>query len=364
MMPHIGKRFQYFLARNGTLLGLVLLVAFFAVLNPMFLTWQNAKNIGQAVSELGVVAVPMALLVISGAVDLSVGSVACMSGIVSGLVMTSTGSASLGILAGVGVGLVAGALNGVLVCYANLNSIVVTLGSLSVWGGLALYVTNGQTVAGLPETFTDIAGMSLLGIPIEIFMLAIAIAYGSIVLTWMPYGRRLYAVGGNPRASFLMGVPVRWVRFSMFVQVGIAAAISGLMLSSKLGAATPISGQGMELDALTVVLLGGVAFSGGMGRVSGVVAGLFFVGVLRDGLVVTDTSQFLQQVFLGLTLIAAVALDDTIRQFARRAWIDDVSEVKTEERHAQLAPAVVTSGGVSLAHADDAIPPGHPHPKL
>jgi len=245
-----------------------------------------------------------------------------------------------------------------------LNSIVVTLGSLSVWGGLALYITDGQTVAGLPEAFTDIAGMSVLGIPIEIFMLAVAIAYGSIVLTWMPYGRRLYAVGGNQRASFLMGIPVRWVRFSMFIQVGIAAAISGLMLSSKLGAATPISGQGLELEALTVVLLGGVAFSGGMGRVSGVVAGLFFVGVLRNGLVVTDTSQFLQQVFLGLTLIAAVALDDTIRQFARRAWTDEVAEVVTEDRAARLEPAKVAAGRGDFAHADDAMPPGRPHPKL
>jgi ribose/xylose/arabinose/galactoside ABC-type transport system permease subunit len=326
MMPLIGKRLQFFLARNGTLLGLVLLVVVFTVLNPSFLTWRNAKNIAEAVSELGVVAVPLALLVISGAVDLSVGSVASMAGIVGGQVMLSTDSTILGILAGLLVGAVAGAINGALVCYANLNPIVVTLGSLSAWGGLALYVTNGQTVAGLPDAFTGLAEITILGVPLEIFLLATAIVYGFIILTRVPYGRRLYAVGGNARASFLMGVPVRWVRFLMFIQVGVAAAIGGLMLSSKLSAATPISGQGLELNALTVVLLGGVAFAGGMGRISGVVAGLFFVGVLHDGLVVTDTSQFLQQVFQGLTLIAAVAIDDTIRQFAHRAWTDSAEE--------------------------------------
>jgi ribose/xylose/arabinose/galactoside ABC-type transport system permease subunit len=325
-MLHFGKRFQFFLARNGTLLGLILLVVIFTVLNPSFLTWRNTKNIAQAVSELGVVAVPLALLVISGAVDLSVGSVASMAGVVGGQVMLSTDSTILGIFAGLAVGVVAGVINGALVCYGNLNSIVVTLGSLSAWGGLALFVTNGQTVSGLPDNFTELAEITIFGIPLEIFVLAAAIIYGLIILTKMPYGRRLYAVGGNARASFLMGVPVKRVRFLMFIQVGVAAAIGGLMLSSKLSAATPISGQGLELSALTVVLLGGVAFAGGMGRISGVVAGLFFVGVLRDGLVVTDTSQFLQQVFQGLTLIAAVAIDDTIRQFAHRAWTDEVQE--------------------------------------
>jgi ribose/xylose/arabinose/galactoside ABC-type transport system permease subunit len=337
MMPHIGKRLQFFLARNGTLLGLILLVAIFTALNPSFLTWRNAKNIGQAVSELGVVAVPLALLVIGGAVDLSVGSVASMAGVIGGQVMLSTGSAILGILAGLAVGAVAGVINGALVCYANLNSIVVTLGSLSAWGGFALYVTDGQTVAGLPDNFTALAEITILGIPLEIFILAAAIVYGFVILTRMPYGRRLYAVGGNARASFLMGVPVQRVRFLMFVQVGVAAAIGGLMLSAKLSAATPITGQGLELNALTVVLLGGVAFAGGMGRISGVVAGLFFVGVLRDGLVVTDTSQFLQQVFLGLTLIAAVAIDDTIRQLAQRAWTSSVAEAEPGAVAAQTA---------------------------
>ncbi len=129
-----------------------------------------------------------------------------------------------------------------------------------------------------------------------------------------PSGRRLKAVGGNRRAAFLMGVAVPRVQFLMFVQVGLAASLAGLMLASKLAAATPITGQGLEINALTVVLLGGIAFVGGIGRISGVVAGLFFVGVLRNGLVVTDTSQFLQQVFIGVTLIAAVAIDDTFRQ--------------------------------------------------
>ena len=280
MMPKIGRRLQYMLARNGTLLGLGLLIVLFTIANENFLTWANAKNIGQAVSELGVVSIPLALLVISGAVDLSVGSVASLAGIIGGMVMTTSELTSLGILAGLGVGVLAGAINGILVSYLNLNSIVVTLGALSVWGGIALYLTGGQTIAGLPESFTDLANIQIFGVSIEIFVLGAAVVYGIVILDLLPYGRRLYAVGGNQRAAFLMGVAVQWVRFLMFVQVGAAAALGGLMLASKLAAATPITGQGLEINALTVVLLGGIAFSGGMGRMTGVVAGT----LLRRGL--------------------------------------------------------------------------------
>lgn len=319
-MNRFRQRVKYGLARNGTLLGLVVLVVFFSVENSHFLTWTNVKNIGQAVSELGVIAVPLALLVISGAVDLSVGSVASMTGILAAKVMASTGSMPLGVAVGLAFGLGAGVVNGFLVSYLSLNSIVVTLGALSIWGGMALYITNGQTVAGLPGSFTDFATTTIFGIPIEIFVLLVVIVICWVVLNRMPYGRRVYAVGGNERASFLMGVPVRRVRFLMFAGVGLASAVGGLMFTSKLAAATPITGQGLEINALTVVLLGGVAFAGGMGRISGVVAGLFFVGALQNGLVVLGTSQFLQQVFIGVTLILAVALDDTIRQFAHGVW--------------------------------------------
>jgi len=309
-----AKDIQFGMARNGTLVGLILLILFFHFSNEYFLSLSNARNIGEAVSALGVVAIPLALLVICGAVDLSVGSIASLAGIIGALAMKETDSTLLGIAAGLGVGVVAGVTNGLLVSYLKLNSIVVTLGGLSVWGGLALYVTGGRTVAGLPDSFIDLGLIRVAGIPLEIFILVAAIIYGVLVLERLPYGRRLKAVGGNRRAAFLMGVPVQRVQFLMFVQVGIAAALAGLMLSSKLAAATPITGQGLEINALTVVLLGGVAFAGGIGRISGVVAGLFFVGVLRNGLVVTDTSQFLQQVLIGVTLIAAVAIDDTFRQ--------------------------------------------------
>src|ERR1700736_1367398 len=159
------------LARNGTLLGLALLISVFTIANDNFFSWANAKNIEQALSALVIVSIPLPLHVISGAVDLSVGSVASLAGIIAGMVMATTASTPLGILAGLAVGIGTGAINGVLVSYFNLNSSVVTLGGLSVWGGMALYLTGGQTVAGLPDSFVDLANIEIFGISIEIFVL-------------------------------------------------------------------------------------------------------------------------------------------------------------------------------------------------
>lgn len=315
-------RLWSFAARNGTLCGCVLLALFFYSWNANFLSFANLRNIGEALSALGVVAIPLSLLVIAGAVDLSVGSVASLSGIVAANVMIVSGSVLLGVAAGLAVGLAAGLINGILVSYLKFNSIVITLGSLSVWGGVALQLTGGRTISRLPESFTDLSLLKLAGVPLEIFILAGAIAYGVLVLEFLPYGRRLRAVGGGARAAFLMGVAIERVQFWMFIQVGLASSLAGVMLASKLAAATPVTGQGMELNALTVVLLGGVAFAGGIGRMAGVLAGLLFVGVLRNGLVFMDTSQFLQQVLVGLTLIVAIVFDETIRKFARNQWED------------------------------------------
>jgi len=312
---------RIFLARNGTFIGVVVLIAFFASKNENFLSFRNAQVIGQSISELGVIAAMLALLVIAGAVDLSVGSVASMAGIIAGKVMVNTNSVPLGVAAGLVFGLGAGALNGLLVSFFRLNSIVVTLGTLAVWGGLALFVTDGQTVARLPESFTNLATAKPLGIEIQVVVLFVVLIVAWGILNRTPFGKRLYAIGGNERASYLMGINVRVVRFAMFVIVGLVASLAGIMYAAKLNAATPISGQGLELTALTVVLLGGVAFAGGAGRIGGVLAGLLFVGVLQNGLIVTGTSQFLQQIFLGVLLIAAVALDDTLRQFMRTTWI-------------------------------------------
>lgn len=307
-------------AQYSTFVTLVVLALFFTTLSSRFATVQNLQVIILNVAELGIVAIPLALLVMSGSVDLSIGSIASVGAVTCGSVMTRTGSVPLGILAGVVFGLAAGALNGFLISVLGLNPIVITLGFLGAWGGLALYLTGGATISGLPEGFTDLARFELGPIPLQILILTAVVTVAWFVVNHRPFGRELLAVGGGKRAAHLMGIRVRRVQLTLFVVTGGAAAIAGIMLSGKLFAAPPTVGLSMELNALLVILIGGVAFEGGVGRVSGVLAGLLFIGTLSNGLVIIGVSQFLQAMITGTALVMAVALDSTIQKSVRKSW--------------------------------------------
>ncbi|MDR2348886.1 MAG: ABC transporter permease [Bifidobacteriaceae bacterium] len=297
-----------------------LLFVTLGTLNPRFLTLSNLEAVSLQIAEIGLVAIPMAFVIMSGSIDFSVGSVASVSAIVFAMVASSTQSVALGMAAGLAMGLGAGAVNGFLVAFANLNPLVITLGFLNVWGGVALFLNNGSTVTGLPPVSRDIAQFTLFGVPTSILVLIAAVVVSWVVLAKRPFGRHLLAVGGNPTAAHIMGLSVRGVRMRLFLVSGLGAAVAGMLLAMKLQAAPPTLGSGMELTALTVVLLGGVAFEGGYGKISGVVAGLLFVGALRNGLVLLGVSQFLQTVVVGLTLVAAISLDKTVQGTLRSAW--------------------------------------------
>lgn len=319
-----AERLKIFVAKNGIMFALVALIAVFSILRPNFLSFANGQSMLLQAAELGLIAIPVALLVMSGTIDLSVGSVASAAAVTAGKVMGSTDSALAGILVAVGVGLLAGAINGFLVAYLRLNSFVVTLGSLSMWGGFALSLTGGETIprTSLPETFRVIGTMKLGPVPLQIVLLVLVIASGSYVLNRTTFGKSVKAVGGNERAARLMGVDVNRTRFVLFLASGALASIVGLLLTAKVQSASPNIGSGLELAALTVILLGGVAFEGGVGRISGVVAGLLFFRVLRTGLVFMQASPFLQTILIGATLILAVALDTSIQRIIRSSWAE------------------------------------------
>jgi len=321
MTSHTG-RIKVFLARNGIFVALVLLVALFGALNSNFLTVGNAQNILLQAAELGLIVFPLAFIIMSGSIDLSVGAVASAGAVTAGITMAATGSTVLGFVVGLTFGVLAGAINGFLISYLGLNPMVITLGFLSIWGGFALLLTGGKTVSrsDLPEDFRSIGTMSVGPVPIQIVILIVAILISWYVLNRHRIGREILAIGGNARASFLMGIRVKRVQFWVFVATGGSAALAGVLLSAKVQSASPTIGSGMELDALTVVLLGGVAFGGGIGRISGVIAGLLFFRVLRNGLVFLQASPFLQTVLVGLTLVVAVALDSSIQKIVKNSW--------------------------------------------
>lgn len=315
-----AARLKVIVAENGVIGALVLLVVVLTVLNPRFLTGNNVVTIIEQIAEVGLVALPLAFLLMSGSIDLSVGSIASLAAVTFAQVAVATDNLAAAIAAALGVGLAVGALNGLLVAYGRLNAFVVTLGGLNAYGGLALFVTDGRTIAGLPAQSREIGqlGIGPFSFPVLILVLALVVAW--VVLNRTAFGKHVLATGGNPRAAFLMGVDTRAVHFRLFVASGVTAALAGVLLATKLQAAAPTVGSGMEMNALTMVLLGAVAFEGGKGRIAGIIAGLLFVGALRNGLVILGVSQFLQTVVVGLTLVLAISLDSTVQRVVRRAW--------------------------------------------
>ncbi|CAG7605426.1 ABC transporter permease [Leucobacter soli] len=317
-----AERLKIFVAKNGIFLALIVLIAVFSILRPNFFSFANGQSILMQATELGLIAIPAAFLIMSGTIDLSVGSVASAAAITGGMAMSATGSTLLGFAAAVVTGVVAGALNGFLVSYLRLNSFVVTLGALSVWGGFALLLSSGKTIprSELPDAFRAIGTFKVGPIPIQIIALIVVVLLGWYVLNHTKFGKQVRAIGGNERAARLMGIDVKRSRFLLFVASGAFAALAGMFLSAKVQSANPTIGSGLELEALTVVLLGGVAFEGGVGRISGVVAGLLFFRVLRAGLVFLQASPFLQTILVGATLIVAVGLDSSIQKMIRSSW--------------------------------------------
>lgn len=316
----LAPRVRIGLAQNGSFVVLAVIVLTFTLLNLRFFSVGNFQVIAVSMAEVGMLAIVFALLVMSGGIDLSVGSVASAGAVVSGLVMVNTGSAAIGLLAGLGVGLLAGLLNGTLIALFGLNPIVATLGTLSAWGGLALYLTDGSTVAGLPDSFRKFGSMSLGPFPVQLLHFALVIVVAWFVLNRMPLGKQILAVGGNARAAHLMGVSVAKTRFGLYVATGVTAALAGILLSARLNAAPPTLGLAMEVTVLITVLLGGVAFEGGSGRIGTVVAGVLVIGALRNGLVLIGVSQFIQTILIGCTLVFAVALDRTFQRVITSSW--------------------------------------------
>lgn len=314
------EKIKIVLAQNGVFGALLVMALIFAALNPRFLSFNNGSTILLQIAELGIIALPVAFVVMMGCADLSVGAIASCSAVIAGYALLASNNVVVGLLAGLAFGVFAGAVNGFLVAYLGLNTFVVTLGFLSVWSGLAFLLSGGKTLTGLPKDFTRLGTFSIGFIPLQIAMLIVAVAASWYILNRTAKGKQILAVGGNNRAAHLMGVRVEATKFWVFVVTGALSAVAGMMLSAKLAAVSPAVGNGMELTALTVVLLGGIAFEGGTGRISGVVAGLLFVGVLRNGLVILGVSAYLQTVLVGLTLVVAVALDKSIQRIIRSAW--------------------------------------------
>jgi ribose/xylose/arabinose/galactoside ABC-type transport system permease subunit len=335
------------MVNNILLVALALLVAFFSVRNSAFLTISNIKVLLTNYATIGVVAATMSLLVIAGNVDLSVGSTIAFSGILTSLaVVVGHYPAWLAVLVGIGCGALVGIVNGVLVSFLRFNAIIVTLGMLSVLRGTTLLIQPTE-VNGLGDTFFLIGNGNLVGVPILLWVVGGVFLLCAGFLTLTVWGRYVYAIGVNPQAAFLSALPVRGVLLGLYIATGMSAGLAGVLLASRLDGASPGSlGLQMELQALTIILLGGVAFAGGRGRILGVFTAWVFLGVLDDGLTLLNVPPFVQLVASGLALVLAAGLDAfgtfigprwearrrVAEQLERTASVDRVPDIGERQR--------------------------------
>ncbi len=306
------------LRRFGTLLGfLVVVLLFWANLPDTFMTLRNLLNISQQVSMLAVVAFGMTIVMVMGDFDLSVGSTASLAGVTAALLFSSGQGVAVGVAAGLFVGLLAGVLNGVLVSYLRILPFVATLGTLTMYSGLAFFVSDGKTIFGrdIPEAFSAFARGGLpLGAVGERPLLPnlTLVALGVLLLVWVlleqtVFGRRLYAIGGNAEAARLGGVRVQRLRLLAFSLTGVTAALGGLMYASRVASANPTQGAGLMLDAIAAVFLGMTVSEEGEPFVLGTLLGVLILGVLDNGLTQLRVDSYVREILVGAIIVAAVA---------------------------------------------------------
>lgn len=303
-----SSSFTTFLANNGALVGLVVLCIALFIATPDFLTGRNLLNVGIQVSTVAVLAFGVTFVIVAGGIDLSVGSVAALSAMVSGWFFASAGLPGwIALVGGLVAGLVTGVVNGLASAYGKLPSFIATLAMLSVARGLTLVLSDGKPVPTSPQV--SFLGSDIGPVPVPIIVLVLAALVASFVLNRTVIGRSMYAVGGNAEAARLSGLPVKRIVVVVFGLSGLFAALAGLLLAGRLDSAQPQAASGYELDAIASVVIGGASLAGGVGRISGTFIGALVLVVIRNGLNLLNVSSFWQQVVIGLVIAVAVGFD-------------------------------------------------------
>lgn len=303
--------FAGLLSQNGLLLILFAWVVYLAVATDSFLSRTNILLVLRQSSTIGVVAIGATLIILLGEIDLSLGSIVTVSGVISAkLLITGGFGVWTGAMVGLAVGTVSGLVNGLLVTALRINSFMATLGMMSVLGGLAFLLTGGQTLFG--DELNPLAFLSngyIAGVPFPVILLFLFYIAAWIVLIRTGYGARVYAVGNNPRASFLAGIRVDLIKVCTFGLAGLLAGFGGLMQVSRLNAASGGLGVDLLFPVITAVVLGGVSLTGGRGRILDVLIASIFLATITNGLILLGVGGYTQTVVSGAILIAALALD-------------------------------------------------------
>lgn len=311
------KRIAVFGRGGGIAVGLVVLFAVFSVLSSTFLTVGNIENIALQAAVNAVLAIGMTMVIVTAGIDLSVGSTLAVCGVIAADLMQRGTPPAVAVVVCLAAGLVCGGVNGLLIERGRLAPFIVTLGTLSVYRGLALLLTDGQPIFGLDDGFRDVVAGDLLGIPIPVIIAAGVAVAAHVILRHTRFGEYALALGGNREAARLSGINVGAVNIGVYALSGVCAGIAAVILIARLGAAEPIAGNTYELYAIAAAVMGGASLMGGRGSIVGAVLGALVISTLQTGLTLMNVQAFWQLVAIGTVVILAVAGDRAERARAR-----------------------------------------------
>jgi len=292
----------------GIILSLAVISILFTSLNPVFITQRNLINIAQQASINAIVALGMTIVIITAGIDLSVGATVAITSLIVAKTM-STSSIGVAILIGLIVGILCGLINGVLVSYVKLQPFLVTLGTMSLFRGLALIFSNGLPIRDIPASF--LTGMNLLNsrIPIPVIIMIVFALILGLILRYTVLGEYIFAIGGNEEATRLSGVRVNEYKILAYVISGVACTIAGIIFISRVSVGDPQAGNGYELEAIAAAAVGGASLMGGQGSIFGTILGALLLSAIRNGLTLLNVQSFYQSVAIGIVILIAITLD-------------------------------------------------------
>lgn len=309
--PSKGFQLSQMTQKLGPLLGLFILIVIVSILNPSFLEPLNILNLLRQVSINALIAFGMTFVILTGGIDLSVGSTLALSSAFVANMLVAGYDPILSILAGCLLGGVMGMINGLLVTQGKMAPFIATLATMTIFRGLTLVYTDGNPITGLGDSMTfQLFGRGYqFGIPVPAITMIIAFTILWVILHKTAFGRKTYAIGGNEKAAIVSGIKVSRVKIMIYSLAGMLSALAGAILTSRLNSAQPTAGTSYELDAIAAVVLGGTSLSGGRGRIVGTLIGALIIGTLNNGLNLLGVSSFYQMVVKGIVILIAVLID-------------------------------------------------------
>ncbi|WP_326636056.1 ATP-binding cassette domain-containing protein [Streptosporangium sp. NBC_01755] len=324
--------------RTGLALLCVVLVAYFGFAYDNFFTVSNGLAILMNISAIAIAAVGAMFLVVSGNVDLSIGGQYALISVIIAYFAQDQGSVWVAVLAGLVAGLILGLTNGILVKYMKISPLIVTLGTMAVFKGLAYLVSEGKSVFGFSDAFIFLGRARIDNVPLPVIIATVVFVAGGFWLLRAATGLRLFAIGGNQQAARLTGIDVDWVIVRLYVLNGLLMGVVALLTTARLGSGTPQIGTAFELDVLTAVILGGVGFAGGSGHPAGVFVGVATIGILSSGLIFAGLADWWQQISKGLVLLLALGADQIAEHRRARSARDDAPPEAGEPVAAGVSP--------------------------